>query len=105
MVLGGQVNKSIINPINQNWRSCDGLTGKDGNPDPRPQTLYRSESDGSSERIDIRACRRSGRHQDGCAGAVHVQRLYSRIAPIGVGDEGEAYNINADLVAGRLPRR
>lgn len=103
MVLGGQVNKSIVNLINQNGGRAMGLTGKDGNLiRARKLFIEKAQPGGSVERIDIG-------HVGEVAGIkTDVLALFMSsdfipvIAPIGVGDEGEAYNINADLVAGKV---
>jgi acetylglutamate kinase len=101
MVLGGLVNKEIVNLINQNGGKAVGLTGKDGGM-IRAKKLKLKDADKPGEWLDI-----------GLVGEVVgidpelVTLLDSRdfipvIAPVGIGDEGEAYNINADLVAGKL---
>jgi acetylglutamate kinase len=101
MVLGGLVNKEIVNLINQNGGKAVGLTGKDGGM-IRAKKLKLKDADNPGEWLDI-----------GLVGEVVgidpelVTLLDSRdfipvIAPVGIGDEGEAYNINADLVAGKL---
>jgi acetylglutamate kinase len=101
MVLGGLVNKEIVNLINQNGGKAVGLTGKDGGM-IRAKKLKLKDAEKPGEWLDI-----------GLVGEVVgidpelVTLLDSRdfipvIAPVGIGDEGEAYNINADLVAGKL---
>jgi acetylglutamate kinase len=101
MVLGGLVNKEIVNLINQNGGKAVGLTGKDGGM-IRAKKLMLRDAAKPGEWLDI-----------GLVGEVVgidpelVALLDSRdfipvIAPVGIGDEGEAYNINADLVAGKL---
>jgi len=101
MVLGGLVNKEIVNLINQNGGKAVGLTGKDGGM-IRAKKLMLKDAAKPGEWLDI-----------GLVGEVVgidpelVTLLDSRdfipvIAPVGIGDEGEAYNINADLVAGKL---
>jgi acetylglutamate kinase len=105
MVLGGLVNKEIVNLITRHGGRAVGLTGKDGDLiRARKLTLLRNspELDDAPEIIDI-----------GHVGEVEsidssvVDMLVSGdfipvIAPIGVGAEGRSYNINADLVAGRM---
>jgi acetylglutamate kinase len=101
MVLGGQVNKEIVNLINQHGGRAVGLTGKDGGLIRAKKMLVRGSGD-SDEMIDI-----------GQVGEVDsidpeiVHRLLTHdfipvIAPLGVGKKGETYNINADLVAGKM---
>ena len=100
MVLG-ELNQEIVGLINQHGGKAVGLTGQDGAFIHARKMLLKSEKvDG--EVVDI-----------GLVGEIEridpelIQLLDSRdfipvIAPIGVGPEGEAYNINADLVAGKL---
>ncbi len=101
MVLGGQVNTDIVNLINQHGGRAVGLSGTDG-PLIRARKLLVHGKDNPKELIDI-----------GRVGEVEsidpevVQLLTARnfvpvIAPVGVGKDGESYNINADLVAGKL---
>lgn len=102
MVLGGLVNKEIVSLINQHGGSAVGLSGKDGGL-IRARKMQLSPSDARpDEIIDL-----------GHVGEVDsinpaiVQRLEEDafipvIAPIGVGEDGASYNINADLVAGKV---
>ncbi len=107
MVLGGLVNKDIVNLIQHNGGQAIGLTGKDGRLiKARKMVLKASDADSpelqASEIIDV-----------GHVG--EVQGIDTRIidllagsdfipviAPIGVDDNGTSYNINADLVAGKV---
>jgi acetylglutamate kinase len=103
MVLGGKINKEIVALINQHGGRAVGLSGKDGSLIKASQLKVRPpDSDAQAELIDI-----------GLVGKVNainphiVQVLDSSgyipiIAPIGVGEDGEPYNINADLVAGDI---
>ena len=104
MVLGGQVNKDIVNLINQHGGSAIGLTGKDAGLIKARQLKVTRNTPGMDkpEIIDI-----------GHVGEVVeintklINRLVSDdyipvIAPIGVGADGASYNINADLVAGKV---
>ena len=104
MVLGGLVNKEIVNLIAQHGGRAVGLTGKDGDLiRARKMVIRRHTPDlDAPEIIDI-----------GHVGEVEsidaslVNMLVSGdfipvIAPIGVGSDGHSYNINADLVAGRM---
>lgn len=99
MVLGGLVNKQIVSLINRHGGRAVGLTGKDGGMiTARKMKLNREEQEG---------------HDLGQVGEVHqidpsVVKMLDEdnfipvIAPIGVGPDGTSYNINADLVAGKL---
>ena len=105
MVLGGLVNKEIVNLINQQGGKAVGLTGKDGGLiHARKMLLTKLSADEKlpPEIIDI-----------GHVGEVHkidpkIVELLDHgdfipvIAPIGVGDDGQTYNINADVVASKL---
>jgi acetylglutamate kinase len=104
MVLVGKVNKEIVGFINQHGGKAVGLSGKDGNL-IRAEKYYLSEErakDTPPEIIDI-----------GLVGKVkniHAELIVSLandgfipvIAPTGLGDNGETYNINADIVAGEV---
>lgn len=100
MVLGGLVNKEIVNLINQHGGKAVGLSGKDGGL-IRARKLPAGSGE-TGEEVDL-----------GFAGEVTsidpdlVRRLDEDdfipvIAPIGVGEDGRSYNINADLVAGKM---
>jgi len=103
MVLGGKVNKAIVTQINQEGGKAVGLSGKDGGlVRARKMKIVYQEENKPPEIID-----------PGLVGEVtHVNpeiihTLTRRgfipiIAPVGAGDKGETYNINADLVASRL---
>jgi acetylglutamate kinase len=101
MVLGGLVNQEIVTLINLHGGKAVGLTGKDGNFIHARKMLIPSKEE-SAKMLDI-----------GQVGEVVgidpelIHLLDSRdfipvIAPLGVGEQGEAYNINADVVAGKL---
>ena len=104
MVLGGLVNKEIVNLINQHGGSAVGLTGKDGD-------LVRAEKITMSQRLpeadepEIIDLGHVGRVRSIDPSIVHTlvqSDFIPVIAPIGVGDDGFSYNINADLVAGKM---
>ena len=101
MVLGGEVNKDIVGLINQNGGKAVGLTGKDAGL-IRAKKLMLPKQGNPSELLDI-----------GLVGDIQqidpsiVHHLVSGafipvIAPIGFGPDGETYNINADVVAGKM---
>ena len=101
MVLGGLINKDIVGLINAHGGRAIGLTGKDADlVRARPMKL-KAKADGSAP-VDL-----------GHVGDVaHIDRAVIDllvgseyipvIAPIGIGEDGASYNINADVVAGRL---
>lgn len=103
MVLGGLVNKSIVNLINQNGGRAVGLTGKDGNLiRARKMLLEKTGEDGQLEKIDIGHVGEVAGIKTDVVEMVIGSDFIPVIAPVGVGDEGESYNINADLVAGKV---
>jgi acetylglutamate kinase len=102
MVLAGKINKEIVSFINRHGGQAIGLSGKDGRLiEARKLHVYRYQGDDQPpEIIDI-----------GLVGEVqHINvevlltlvrsNMIPVIAPVGVGPDGETYNINADLVAG-----
>ena len=104
MVLGGLVNKEIVNLIARHGGRAVGLTGKDGDLiRARKLTITRNSPElEAPEIIDIGHV---GEVASIDAGVVHMLvsgDFIPVIAPIGVGDDGHSYNINADLVAGRM---
>ncbi|MDY0206113.1 MAG: acetylglutamate kinase [Pseudomonas sp.] len=104
MVLGGQVNKDIVNLINSHGGSAIGLTGKDARliRARKLKVTHQGADMLQPEIIDI--------GQVGEVASVNTDLLNMLvkgdfipvIAPIGVGPNGESYNINADLVAGKV---
>jgi acetylglutamate kinase len=105
MVLGGLVNKEIVNLINRNGGKAVGLTGKDGDF-IRAKKLY-IEADNSreieqSETIDLGYVGEVGSIDPSVVNMLGCSDFIPVIAPIGVGDDGQSYNINADLVAGKI---
>jgi acetylglutamate kinase len=94
MMLGGLVNKAVVAAINQQGGRAVGLTGKDGGL-IRARKLVIKDQDlgqvGEVEKIDPRV-----------VAHLEVGGFIPVIAPVGAGESGEAYNINADTVAGKL---
>jgi acetylglutamate kinase len=101
MVLGGLVNKEIVNRINQQGGKAVGLTGKDG-AFIRARKLLMPSRDNAEEPIDIGQVGEIVSVDPGLIAFLDQGDFIPVIAPIGVGAEGEAYNINADVVAGKL---
>jgi acetylglutamate kinase len=104
MVLGGKVNKSIVAQINHQGGRAVGLSGKDGGliQAAKMQIVLQEDAAKPPEILD-----------PGMVGQVtsinpHIIHTLTRegfipiIAPVGVGDNGETYNINADLVAAQM---
>ena len=104
MVLGGKVNKEIVNLINQAGGRAVGLTGKDGGliQAKKLKMTRRSEETGDTEIIDIGLVGEVTEVRPGALEALEKAGFIPVIAPVGVGSQGETYNINADLVAGAV---
>ena len=101
MVLGGQVNKEIVNLINQHGGCAVGLTGMDGGLIRAKKMLVRGDGD-SDELIDIGQVGEVESIDPEIVHRLHTHDFIPVIAPLGVGKKGETYNINADLVAGKV---
>ncbi|MDP2132800.1 MAG: acetylglutamate kinase [Sulfuritalea sp.] len=101
MVLGGQVNKEIVNLINQHGGKAVGLTGKDGNF-IRAKKLMMENKDVPGDLIDIGQVGDIVSIDPSLIALLDTGDFIPVIAPIGVGSEGETYNINADVVAGKI---
>ena len=104
MVLGGLVNKEIVNLINRAGGRAVGLTGKDGGliQARKLKMQKKSEETGETEMIDIGLVGEVTEVRPGAIAALEQGGFIPVIAPIGVGEQGETYNINADLVAGAV---
>lgn len=104
MVLGAQVNKSIVSLINRHGGAAVGLTGKDGELiRARKLTFTRNSPEMTApEIIDIGHVGEVASIDTAVINLLLQGNFIPVIAPIGVGDDGQSYNINADLVAGRL---
>ena len=101
MVLGGQVNKDVVNLINHAGGKAVGLTGKDGNF-IRAKKLLLENKDNPAEPIDVGAVGDITQIDPSLVGHLEGGGFIPVIAPIGVGKDGETYNINADVVAGKI---
>lgn len=101
MVLGGHVNKEIVNLINQHGGKAVGLTGKDGGF-IRAKKLLMPNQDKQEEFIDIGQVGDITTVDPSLISLLDSGAFIPVIAPIGVGEEGETYNINADVVAGKI---
>ncbi len=104
MVLGGLVNKEIVNLINQNGGKAVGLTGKDGDfiRAKKIQLQQSSLETEASEIIDLGHVGEVSSIDPAVVDMLGRSDFIPVIAPIGVGEDGRSYNINADLVAGKL---
>ena len=101
MVLGGQVNKEIVSLINQHGGKAVGLTGKDGNL-IRAKKLLMPDQDKPGDLIDIGQVGEIVAIDPSLIALLDSGAFIPVIAPIGVGATGETYNINADVVAGKI---
>jgi acetylglutamate kinase len=104
MVLGGLVNKDIVSLLNQHGGKAVGLTGKDANFIRARKLKFERKLPEMNEPeiIDIGHVGEVAMIQSGVVEMLMQGNFIPVIAPIGVGDDGESYNINADLVAGKL---
>lgn len=101
MVLGGLVNKNIVSLINQHGGRAIGLTGKDGSF-IRARKLRMAQGEQAGEMLDIGQVGEIESIDPEVISLLESREFIPVVAPIGVGPEGDAYNINADLVAGKL---
>jgi acetylglutamate kinase len=104
MVLGGLVNKSIVNLINRHGGSAVGLSGKDGDLiRARKLMVSRRSADlDEPEIVDIGHVGEVSSIDVSVVDMLVGGDFIPVIAPIGVGEDGHSYNINADLVAGKV---
>jgi len=104
MVLGGTVNKNIVGLINHNGGSAIGLSGKDAQLiQAKKKSLIRQTPDMKApEIIDIGHVGEITRIDTRAIEMLIAGDFIPVVAPIGVGDNGSSYNINADTVAGAL---
>ncbi len=101
MVLGGLVNKEIVNLINQHGGRAIGLTGKDASFIRARKMLVQNENN-AAEMLDIGQVGEIQSIDPEVISLLESREFIPVVAPIGVGEDGESYNINADLVAGKL---
>ena len=104
MVLGGSVNKEIVASINRNGGRAIGVTGKDGQliRARKMQVTRNSPELEVPEIIDIGHVGEVDQIDTSVLNVILDSDFIPVIAPIGVGEDGSTYNINADLVAGKL---
>ena len=104
MVLGGLVNKEIVNLLNRHGGRAVGLTGKDGDL-IRARRMYIERKTPDLEVPEIIDIGHVGEVESIDASVVNMlthSDFIPVIAPIGIGNDGHSYNINADLVAGKM---
>jgi acetylglutamate kinase len=103
MVLGGKINKEIVGLINQHGGRAVGLSGKDGGLIKASRLMVRNADSGrDAQLVDIGLVGRVESINPDIIQVLDSSGYIPIIAPIGVGEEGEPYNINADLVAGEI---
>ena len=98
MILGGQINKEIVHQINIHGGKAVGLTGQDGN------FIHASklDKDKDGEKIDLGYVGKIESIDPSLIDFLDTGDFIPVIAPIGIGSDGKTYNINADVVAGKL---
>ena len=104
MVLAGGVNKDIVNLINRDGGKAVGLSGKDGSL-IKARKFYLSKSsieDGEDALIDMGQVGEVAAVDTGIIETLEKAGFVAVIAPLGVGDDGVTYNINADTVASEI---
>lgn len=104
MVLVGKVNKEIVNLINRNGGRAVGLSGKDGQliTARKMKYLKKKEGDHPPEIIDMGMVGEIISVDNRILISLSESDFIPVLAPVGAGNEGETYNINADLVAGHI---
>lgn len=103
MVLGGSVNKSIVSLINKHGGRAIGLTGKDANLIRAKKLLMsKTDSEGTSTEVDLGFVGEVVSVNKDVIQMLIASNFIPVIAPIGVDNDGNSYNINADLVAGKV---
>ena len=104
MVLGGLVNKEIVHFLNRHGGSAVGLTGKDGDLIRARKMLLKRDAPELKEPeiIDIGHVGEVESIDPSILNMLVNGNFIPVIAPIGVGEDGRSYNINADLVAGKI---
>ena len=104
MVLGGLVNKEIVNLINRQGGNAVGLTGKDGDLIHARKLVFQRNAPemNTPEIIDIGHVGEVASINCAVVDMLVQGDFIPVIAPIGVGEDGQSYNINADLVAGKI---
>jgi len=100
MVLGGQVNKEVVELINQAGGKAVGLTGQDGSF-IRARKMLLPDSGGGAK-LDLGQVGEIEAIDPAVIAALEVAGFIPVVAPIATGADGTTYNINADLVAGKL---
>ena len=101
MVLGGQVNKEVVELINQAGGKAVGLTGQDGAFIRARKMRLPADANGNGK-VDLGQVGEIEKIDPQVISALVASGFIPVVAPIGTGADGTTYNINADLVAGKL---
>jgi acetylglutamate kinase len=101
MVLGGQVNKDVVNLVNQSGGRAVGVTGKDSGM-IRARKLMLPNRQNPESPISVGQVGEIMQIDPTLIGHLQTGGFIPIIAPIGVGENGETFNINADVVAGKI---
>jgi len=104
MVLSGNINKAIVNAINTAGGTAIGLSGKDGGliQAARLRRTVRDPESNIEKILDLGFVGEPRHIKPGILTALEQSGMIPVIAPIGVGENGETFNINADTVAGAI---
>ena len=104
MVLGGKVNKAIVAQINRQGGKAVGLSGKDGGliQAKKLHIVFQNDENTPPEIIDPGHVGEVTRINPGLINTLTQHGFIPIIAPVGVGESGETYNMNADMVACRV---
>ena len=103
MVLGGGVNKSIVSLINKHGGSAIGLTGKDANLiQAKKMLMNKIDDEGNEVPVDLGYVGDVVSVNKDVINMLISSNFIPVIAPLGVDENGDTYNINADLVAGKV---
>lgn len=102
MVLAGSINKQIVTALNQAGGKAVGLSGKDGNLIQARKFTPSGASDSNIEKLDLGFVGEPAKINPEILETIIKSDIIPVVAPIGVGAEGETFNINADTAAGAL---
>jgi acetylglutamate kinase len=103
MVLGGKINKEIVALVNRHGGRAVGISGKDGEFLRARKMAVRIDEPGkATETVDAGMVGEITRVDASVIEALEAADFIPIVAPIAVGDDGESYNVNADLAAGKI---
>lgn len=101
MVLVGKINKEIVGHINQNGGKAVGLSGKDGNL-LMAEKIWLKDKNDPLKKVDIGMVGEVKSVNPNVINTLDTAQFIPVIAPLGAGEDGETYNINADTAAGEI---